>query len=1154
MKKFFSVFLTTAILALYFTAVIPAATASPMPSPKMTSDISALAHIYNSTTTLQTTTVDGIDCIKITPNTTGATGTEITLDVFTLGISAADLESVNYVAINYKYIPSSTRGAKSNMGLLMMPQSGALTGWVSRNSLNNILEGVWGKIVFDVDFSSLVNTSSGARLNQMHLYPFGKSCDPKSISASEIMYLGDIEFWETDPREAVTVGFSCKVPHATGTTPERIAQIPGTKYTLPQNPYTVKGGTFLGWRYSADGQLYAPGTQMTVPLTWASFNAEFDYTEEIPPYISLNFANYCSGVMENKDTAIVKKTVFDGKNVVMVQPNPNGTNKNTEIILDTNWVNESVDLNQYKHMLITYYFDGNIPSGGDKYISAGFSTLGDVLTTYKSIRGIHKLASRYWAYSLFNLNLDSAINPEATNTDLRQIHLRIVNGVPASAFSGNERIYINRIIFFKDTPKIDIHMPYMEGYDTGLFEPNEPISRAEVCAIIARKIKLLDGYVPTGLSTKYTDVKSTSWYYKYISYLESIGLLTGFPAGNFYPDEDITLEQFSDILIKYQMFMDGKNLETNKTLSYPNINSAPLSRAEAIMLLNDVSDKTTRPEQLSEDVKYLYSDVSRNHWAYGDIAEAVLHHVENTEDGNWVSSLTDTKELLGGDERINVSAGAAKVSEIDTLTAQRISEIRSTPNMNLSKITGTKYYVSSSTGNDSNDGKSPERAWKTTDKVTAMRYQLKPGDAVLFKRGDTWHQKASGGHMIYCESGITYSSYGSGAKPVLYGSSENGADPSKWTLVSGTTNIWQYATKMTDVGELVFNKDSSSPQWSNRAEPDLYNGVFYVRKTNHTERFDVKTHLTQDLDYFHYAPNNNFRTEPGTIYLRCDRGNPGNVFDTIDFIIRGAGFYLSSTVRDVTIDNFTTLFFGTGGVSGSNVVNLTVQNTEAGWMGGIVHWYSGPQNDGMIRMGNGLGNYGMVDATKYDNCYVYQCYDAGISPQISSEEGNIRIDDVIITNNVIERCIYSFEHFLVESADGVGEREGRNFRVENNIMRMAGYGMGQTRPNGNGGTHIQGKAGSNKYTPGTFIIRNNIFDRSTYLLVNSCAIHDMYLPLYSGNTFIQVNGMTFGFHNGSKLMFDSGADMTAKYILGDEASQVYWLDDSYRFTYRGYTY
>ena len=80
----------------------------------------------------------------------------------------------------------------------------------------------------------------------------------------------------------------------------------------------------------------------------------------------------------------------------------------------------------------------------------------------------------------------------------------------------------------------------------------------------------------------------------------------------------------------------------------------------------------------------------------------------------------------------------------------------------------TTYYVSSSEGNNSNAGTSVNQPWKTLAKVNG--FKPVPGDQILFKRGDEWEGTLTvpaSGNPIYP---ITYSAYGTGDKPKIYGS------------------------------------------------------------------------------------------------------------------------------------------------------------------------------------------------------------------------------------------------------------------------------------------------------------------------------------------------------------------------------------------------
>lgn len=80
---------------------------------------------------------------------------------------------------------------------------------------------------------------------------------------------------------------------------------------------------------------------------------------------------------------------------------------------------------------------------------------------------------------------------------------------------------------------------------------------------------------------------------------------------------------------------------------------------------------------------------------------------------------------------------------------------------------GRMFHASAVSDNDSNDGLSQRAPWRSLDKVNAA--ELRPGDKVFFKRGDTWR-----GQLVP-QSGkegapITYAANGNDDKPVLLGS------------------------------------------------------------------------------------------------------------------------------------------------------------------------------------------------------------------------------------------------------------------------------------------------------------------------------------------------------------------------------------------------
>ena len=108
--------------------------------------------------------------------------------------------------------------------------------------------------------------------------------------------------------------------------------------------------------------------------------------------------------------------------------------------------------------------------------------------------------------------------------------------------------------------------------------------------------------------------------------------------------------------------------------------------------------------------------------------------------------------------------------------------------LSFSLCAQNQYYLSSSTGNDNNNG-SQTQPWKTLLKLSNIT--LGPGDTVYFKKGDTFR-----GHYVVNGSGtegnpITFTSYGSGNQPILSGSDhdDGGGDYREAILVTNHDNM-----------------------------------------------------------------------------------------------------------------------------------------------------------------------------------------------------------------------------------------------------------------------------------------------------------------------------------------------------------------------------
>src|SRR5665647_881342 len=90
----------------------------------------------------------------------------------------------------------------------------------------------------------------------------------------------------------------------------------------------------------------------------------------------------------------------------------------------------------------------------------------------------------------------------------------------------------------------------------------------------------------------------------------------------------------------------------------------------------------------------------------------------------------------------------------------------------------TDYYISSSGNDTNNNGLSSSAPWKTIARVNSAFSIMKPGDRILFNRGDTFYGTITVTKSGSAGSPIVISAYGSGVNPIITG----------FTTITGWTN------------------------------------------------------------------------------------------------------------------------------------------------------------------------------------------------------------------------------------------------------------------------------------------------------------------------------------------------------------------------------
>jgi hypothetical protein len=83
------------------------------------------------------------------------------------------------------------------------------------------------------------------------------------------------------------------------------------------------------------------------------------------------------------------------------------------------------------------------------------------------------------------------------------------------------------------------------------------------------------------------------------------------------------------------------------------------------------------------------------------------------------------------------------------------------------EATGAVYYVDAQAGDEANDGRSPERPWRSFAPVNTRRFQ--PGDGILLKRAGRWEEGLAPQGDGTAERWITVGAYGEGARPYING-------------------------------------------------------------------------------------------------------------------------------------------------------------------------------------------------------------------------------------------------------------------------------------------------------------------------------------------------------------------------------------------------
>jgi len=354
-------------------------------------------------------------------------------------------------------------------------------------------------------------------------------------------------------------------------------------------------------------------------------------------------------------------------------------------------------------------------------------------------------------------------------------------------------------------------------------------------------------------------------------------------------------------------------------------------------------------------------------------------------------------------------------------------------------VTGKKYYVSQN-GNDSNDGTSPDKAFKTLNKVEGLYGKLQEGDAVFFERGSVFRVSPDYYYSLTLKNGVTYGAYGQGEKPMILGSEKNYADKNLWTLTE-KDNIWKLNFSNSDAGIIVLN-----------------GGRETGKKQTEIRYLTVNDHFYHDWD-------NNI------LYFYCDRGNPGEVFTEIEIGVKKEIFHLPKGAQNIKVDNIGFSYSGIFGIRGSDgSTNITITNCTFSWIGGSLF------DDKSNRYGNAIEFTNGCENILVKNCSFEQIFDSGVTFQVGNSP---------FCKFTVEDCLFEYNgmsgfEWWTQGDDG--KQDGvpvditviEDITFKNNIVRFTGYGWSKATRSP---AHIR-NGWKDKWYPNmkNFTIVNNVFD------------------------------------------------------------------------------
>ena len=228
--------------------------------------------------------------------------------------------------------------------------------------------------------------------------------------------------------------------------------------------------------------------------------------------------------------------------------------------------------------------------------------------------------------------------------------------------------YVNGTLTMLEVLNKEDHFNYIIGTPEGLSLPTANVTRAEVATIFFRLMTDDARAKFDSLDNNFSDVAKGKWYNRAISTLAKAGIIKGDPAGTYRPGDPITRAEMAAIIARFGDFKEGgktfsdisghwaqKYIELAASNGWINGNpdgtfkpNNNITRAETVAMINRVLNRQTESNDDLLPVSQMtnWSDnMDTAKWYYRDMQEATNNHkaerAGNSIYEKWTEKLPD---------------------------------------------------------------------------------------------------------------------------------------------------------------------------------------------------------------------------------------------------------------------------------------------------------------------------------------------------------------------------------------------------------------------------------------------------------------------------------------------------------------------------------